>query len=112
MNYSHCINRLHKDIRSSTTVSSVSKEDLPDFSYPILSAFAYNMSSGVDEASDRHRKISEHHLYRYPDVVKGVASSLQKVHDMYGLDTISVGVTYWQRINEILKVAKGGGVGP
>ena len=48
-------------------------------------------------------KISEHELYRCPEVVKGVASSLQKFHDIYRLDIMLVEVSYWQRIDEILR---------
>lgn len=60
--YLHYVNWLHKDTRSSNIVFSDSKGDLPDFSYPILVVFGYNMSGGVDEASDGHRKDSGHDL--------------------------------------------------
>ena len=60
-----------------------------------------------DKASDRHRRQSEHDLRRYPDIVKGVALSLRKAHDMYSLGTILVEVSYWQRIDEIFKTPKG-----
>ena len=66
------------------------------------------MFGKVDNASDRHRRKSEHELYRYPDVVEGVASSLRKAHDMYGLGIILVEISGWQRIDGNLKVSKGG----
>ena len=65
------------------------------------------MSGRADEASDQYRRHSEHDFYWHPDVVKGVASSLQKVHDIYGLGIILGEVSYWQRTDEIPKVPKG-----
>ena len=46
------------------------------------------MSGRETETSDRHRKRSEHDPYRNPDVVEGVASSLQNAHDIHGLGII------------------------
>ena len=69
------------------------------------------MSGRADEASDRPRTPSEHDIYRYPNVVKPVASSLQKGYDIYGEGIILLGVSYWQRIDEIFKVPKGGPLG-
>ena len=103
--YLHYVNWLHKDTRSSNIFFIDSNGDLPAFSYPILVAFGYNMSGRVDEASDGHEKDSER-LYRYLDVVKGVASGLQKAYDVYGMGTILVEISGWQRIDEILKVAR------
>ncbi len=66
------------------------------------------MSGRADEASDRHRRNSVHDVYGYPDVVRGLVSSLQKAHDIYGLELILVEISGWQRIDEIFKVPKGG----
>ena len=66
------------------------------------------MFGKVDNASDRHRRKSEHELYRCPDVFKGVASSFQKIHDIYGLGITLVEVFYWKRIDDIFKLPKGG----
>ena len=83
------------------------RERTTRFLYLVLSAFRYDLSGRADEASDRHRRHSEHDLHRYRDVVKSVASSLQIVHDMHGLGTILVEISYWQCIDEILEAAIG-----
>ena len=74
----------------------------------VLSAFGYDMSGRADETSDGHRRKSEHELYQCPDVFKGTASSLQKIHNIYGLGIILVEISGWQRIDGNLKVSKGG----
>ena len=103
--YLHCVNWLHKALRSSNILFFPSPDAEFDVRSPYITGFDNSRRSRVNEATTEVPRVGSMEVYRHPDTqLDGPTLSYRKTFDIYSLGLILVEIAHWKPIVSIMGI--------